>query len=107
MQHPMQQRSSCRYDADSADRFAFITNAFVNRARTATEARAATAATGSARDRATAEATGLALPPTVQRWRLTQLEAFLSAQAAALRAGRCNPVCTRLHPYAPVHHCVW
>ena len=107
MQHPMQQRSSCRYDADSADRFAFITNAVVNRARTATEARAATAATGSARDRATAEATGLALPPTVQRWRLTQLEAFLSAQAAALRAGRCNPVCTRLHPYAPVHHCVW
>lgn len=90
----------CRYDADSADRYAFITNAFVNRARTATEARAATAATGSACDRATAERAGLALPPTVQRWRLTQLEAFLSAQVAALRVGRCNPVCKRLRPHA-------
>ena len=92
----MQPRSSCRYDAESADRYSFITNAFVNRARTATEARAATTATGSAHDVATAERTGLALPPTVQRWRLTQLEAFLGAQASALRAGRCNPMRSRL-----------
>ena len=93
--NPMHPGGPCRYDADSADRYAFVTNAFVNRARTATEAHAAAAATGSARDAATAARIGLALPPMVQRWRLTQLEAFLGAQAATL----C--MCRRLQPYVP------
>lgn len=73
--------ASDEYDASSLDRYAFVTNAFVNRKRSSEDADAlAAAAGGTARDHEAAGSLGLALPPAVQRWRLSQLESFLKAQ---------------------------